>query len=223
MEGNVVSSSSTAFQTSDKHKLNCDRWNDDLCSNITYTKPWYRAEIRKLEAEISKLEANLKEDKQSFSTVHLNDILAKLINKLSKDKQASLEGLDIKGKLNVDGELDTKRLERFTGLCIHDISLTVEQEEGDICIRKHHVHGSCRGIEFEITFLVEENTNQDDRHDTLPGIKTICLESYSSMMYGSVWNVSAVAGHVWHRTNQYNNIFTVLVFGAHVCAQKDLI
>ena len=176
MEANVVSSSSTAFHTSDKHKLNCDRWNDDVCSNITYTKPWYRSEIRKLKAEISKLEANLKEDKQSFSTVHLNDILAKLINKLSKDKHASLQGLDIKGKLNEDGEIDIKRLEKFTGLCIYDISLSVEQEKGNVCVRKHRVHGSCRYIEFEITFLVEESTSQDDKHDTLPGIE-ICLQS----------------------------------------------
>lgn len=171
MEGNVVSSSTPAtFKTSDKHKLNCDRWSDDLCSNITYTKPWYRAEIKKLRAEVSKLDETLKEDKQSFSTVHYNDILPKLIKKVSKEKRASFEGLDIKGKLNGDGEVDIKRLEKFTGLYVHGISLEVEEEKGKVCVRRHHVHGSCRGIEFETTFLVEENILQDDRHDTASGI-----------------------------------------------------
>ena len=172
MEGNVVSSGLTAFQTNDKYKVNCRRWNDDLRSNITYTKPWYRAEIKKLKGEISKLEANLKEDKQTFSTVGFNDILSKLIDKLSKDKQASLEGLDIKGKLNEDGDIDIKRLERFTGLCIHDISLTLQEGKKDSCVyRKHHVHGSCRNVEFETAFLVEENTNEND---LLPGNEDSC-------------------------------------------------
>jgi predicted RNase H-like nuclease (RuvC/YqgF family) len=168
MEGRAVSSSATASQMSDKH--NCRRWNDDPCSNITYTKSWYREEIKKLKGEISKLEENLKEDKETFSTVNLNASLGKLMNKLSKDKQAPLEGLDIKGKLNEDGEIDIKRLERFTGFCIHDVSLTVEQGKGDLCVRKHHIQGSCRNIQFETTFLVEENTNEDE--DVLPGIKT---------------------------------------------------
>ena len=173
MESNIVSSSSTAFPTNDRQKLKCERWSDDLCSNITYTKPWYRAEIYKLRAEISKFEENLKEDKQSFSTVHLDNILVKLVDKLSKDKQGLLDGLDVKGKLNEDGEIDIKRLERFTGLCIHDISVKIQEEKGNTCVRKHNVHGSCRGIEFETTFLVKENSNQDDRHGSLQGM--LCI------------------------------------------------
>ncbi|XP_028393250.1 centromere protein P-like [Dendronephthya gigantea] len=176
MEGNVVSSSTPAtFSTSDKHKLYCDRWSDDLCSNITYTKPWYRAEIKKLRAEVSKLDEALKEDKQSFSTLHLNDILAKLVRKVSKEKRASFEELDIKGKLNGDGEIDIKRLEKFTGLYVHDISLEVEEEKGDVCVRRHSVHGSCRGIEFETTFLVKENIVQDDRRDASSDNLNCCL------------------------------------------------
>ena len=169
MEGNAVSSSSTEFTP--KSKDNCDRWNDDLCSNINYTKPWYRSEIRKLKTEVSQLEANLNEDKQSFSTVHLDDILGKLINKLSRDKQASLEGLDVRGRLNEDGQIDIKRLERFTALCIHDTSLKVEEEKEDVCVTKHYIHGSCRGIVFEVNFLVEESTKQDDKDEAIQGIK----------------------------------------------------
>ena len=170
MASNVVSSSSTSFQTSDRQKLNCAKWNDDLCSNITYTKPWYREEIYKLKAEISKLEENLKEDKQSFSTVHLDNILVKLISKLSKEKQESLDGIDVEGKLNEDGVIDIKRLERFTGLYIHDICLKIEEQQGDRCVSKHHLRGSCRGIDFETTFLVEDNFVQDARHDALQGM-----------------------------------------------------
>lgn len=172
MEGNVVSSSSMSIQTRESQKLNCDPWSDELYSNISYTKPWYRAEIKKISSEISKLEANLEEGKELFSTANLNDVLSKLMHKLPKDKQASLEGLDNRGKLHEDGEVDIKRLERFTGLSVHHVSLTDEQEKAGVCIRRHQVHGICRGIKFETSFLVEENTDQDDRHDNSRGTKT---------------------------------------------------
>ena len=169
MEGNLVSSSSTAIESNDQHKLNREKWKDDLCSNIYYTKPWYRVEISKLEAEIFKLESSVQQDKESFSTDHFEDILPKLINKLSKDKQASLEGLDVKRKLNEDGEIDIKRLEKFTGLNISNLSLKIEEEKGEVSVRRHRVEGNCRGVEFQTTFLVKESILQDEIRCVLPG------------------------------------------------------
>ena len=163
MEDEFVSSSLSTTHLRVKTKLKRDRWDDYLCSNFNRTESWYRAEIDKLRSEISELEAELNEDKQSFSTVHLLQTLDKLTENLPHDKKALLDGKDIHGKLHDDGHIDIERLERFTGLYIHDIIIQVEKDDGLKCVRKHQIQGACRGIEFQMKFSVEEVTQQDSQ------------------------------------------------------------
>ncbi|XP_046845982.1 centromere protein P-like isoform X1 [Xenia sp. Carnegie-2017] len=177
MEDEFVSSSLSTTHLRVKTKLKRDRWDDYLCSNFNRTESWYRAEIDKLRSEISDLEAELNEDKQSFSTVHLLQTLDKLTENLPHDKKALLDGKDIHGKLHDDGHIDIERLEKFTGLYIHDIIIQVEKDDGVKCIRKHQIQGACRGIEFQMKFSVEEVTQQDSQSQSASKTGDACEDN----------------------------------------------
>ena len=154
MDGHV--SSSSTLETVLKNELDSRTWSDDLYSNVRHTKSWYCEEIKKSKAEISTLTENVKEDRQTFQ-ITCNDILKKLMSKLPDHKRSLLEDLDVKGKHNGDEIIDVSLLEQFTGFRIDDISVTDEQQKNETILRKHNLRGSCYDVEFQTTFLVEED------------------------------------------------------------------